>query len=93
MAYFTPRELPDNKYYIFGKDGGRNLANELNIPFLGEIPLVQGICEGGDSGNPLVLNEDDSAAWSFMTIAGNVAQQVAIRNATLQPTSKVENAV
>ena len=93
MAYFTPRELPDNKYYIFGKDGGRNLANELNIPFLGEIPLVQGICEGGDSGNPLVLNEDDSAAWSFMTIAGNVAQQVAIRNATLQPTRKVENAV
>lgn len=93
MAYFTPKELPDNKYYIFGKDGGRNLANELNIPFLGEIPLVQGICEGGDLGTPIVLQEDNPAAWSFMTIAGNVAQQVAIRNATLQPTKRVGNAV
>lgn len=93
MAYFTPRELPDNKYYIFGKDGGRNLAAELNIPFLGEIPLVQGICEGGDQGSPIVLQEENPAAWSFMTIAGNVAQQVAIRNATLQPTRRVESAV
>jgi len=86
MAYFTPEELPDNKYYIFGKEGCKKLAEELQVPFLGEIPLVQGIREGGDSGTPAVLNENHPAALPFLTVAGNVAQQVAIRNATLQPT-------
>lgn len=86
MAYFTPEELPDNKYYIFGKEGCRKLAGELGVPFLGEIPLVQGIREGGDNGTPFVVNEDHPAAWPFLTVAGNVAQQVAIRNATMQPT-------
>jgi ATP-binding protein involved in chromosome partitioning len=86
MAYFTPEELPDNKYYIFGKEGCKKLAEELQVPFLGEIPLVQGIREGGDTGTPAVLNEDHPAALPFLTVAGNVAQQVAIRNATLQPT-------
>lgn len=86
MAYFTPEELPENKYYIFGKEGCRKLAEELQVPFLGEIPLVQGIREGGDQGTPAVLNEDHPASLPFLTVAGNVAQQVAIRNATLQPT-------
>ncbi len=86
MAYFTAEELPDNKYYIFGKEGCKKLAEELQVPYLGEIPLVQGIREGGDTGTPAVLNEDHPAALPFLTVAGNVAQQVAIRNATLQPT-------
>lgn len=86
MAYFTPEELPENKYYIFGKEGCRKLAEELQVPFLGEIPLVQGIREGGDQGTPAVLHEDHPASLPFLTVAGNVAQQVAIRNATLQPT-------
>ncbi len=81
MAYFTPAELPSNKYYIFGKDGGKNLAEELHLPFLGQIPLVQSICEGGDSGIPIVTNEDSAEAIAFLAVAGNVAQQVAIRNA------------
>jgi ATP-binding protein involved in chromosome partitioning len=90
MAYFTPAELPENKYYIFGKGGGRLLAQELNVPFLGEIPLVQSIREGGDLGTPIVLDESNPAALSFLQVAGNAAQQVAIRNATKEPTRTVE---
>ncbi len=90
MAYFTPAELPENKYYIFGKDGGKKLADELGIPFLGQIPLVQSICEGGDSGNPIVNDENNPAAMAFLQLAGNVARQVAIRNATTPPTVPVE---
>ena len=81
MAYFTPKELPENKYFIFGKDGGKNLADELHIPFLGQIPLVQSICEGGDNGSPVVTDENSPEAIAFLKVAGNVAQQVAIRNA------------
>lgn len=81
MAYFTPRELPDNKYYLFGKDGCKKLATELNIPFLGELPLIQSICEGGDQGYPAILDEKGPAYLPLLTIAGNVAQQIAIRNA------------
>jgi ATP-binding protein involved in chromosome partitioning len=81
MAYFTPRELPDNKYYLFGKDGCKKLATELNIPFLGELPLIQSICEGGDQGYPAILDEQGPAYLPLLTIAGNVAQQIAIRNA------------
>lgn len=85
MAYFTPQELPDNKYYIFGRDGGKRLAAEYEVPFLGEIPLVQAIREGGDegkpagiySGNPIVQN-------AFDELATNVARQIAIRNATFE---------
>jgi ATP-binding protein involved in chromosome partitioning len=80
MAYFTPEELPDNKYYIFGKDGGRNLAEKYNVPFLGQIPLVQGIRESGDSGLPAVL-KPGPAAEAFKTLAETLARQVAIRNA------------
>ncbi len=80
MAYFTPAELPNNKYYIFGKDGAKNLANELNVPLLGQIPLVQSICEAGDAGRPAVMQGDTPQALAFMDLAQQVAQQVAIRN-------------
>lgn len=90
MAYFTPQELPENKYYIFGKGGCKRLAEELHIPFLGEIPLVQSICEGGDEGMPMVTNHDHPAALAFLTVAGNVAQQIAIRNAHQQAVNTLE---
>ena len=90
MAYFTPAELPENKYYIFGKDGCKNLASTLNIPFLGQIPLVQSICEGGDKGIPIVTDEKSVAGNAFLTLAGSVAQQIAIRNAAGIPTKTVE---
>lgn len=86
MSYFTPAELPNNKYYLFGKGGCRKLAEELNIPFLGEIPLIQSICDGGDQGIPAVMEMENPAALPFLTVAGNVAQQVAIRNAKHNPT-------
>jgi ATP-binding protein involved in chromosome partitioning len=81
MAYFTPEELPDNKYYIFGKDGGRELAKSFDVPFLGEIPIVQSITAGGDSGRPVALDAANPIAISFAEIAGRVAQQIAINNA------------
>ncbi len=81
MAYFTPAELPNNKYFIFGKDGAKNLADELKVPFLGQIPLVQSICEAGDAGRPAVLQENTPQALAFSELAGNLAQQVAIANA------------
>lgn len=81
MAYFTPAELPDNKYYIFGQGGARNLAEKLDIPFLGEIPLVQSIREAGDAGRPAVLQEGTPSALAFEQLAQNVAQQIAIKNA------------
>lgn len=81
MAYFTPAELPNNKYYVFGKDGAKKLAEKLSIPLLGEIPLVQSICESGDAGRPAVLQENTPQAIAFMEMAKNVAQQVSIANA------------
>jgi ATP-binding protein involved in chromosome partitioning len=81
MSYFTPAELPNNKYYIFGKNGGQELATEYNVPFLGEIPLVQGISEAGDNGEPVILQKDNLISAAFMELAQKVAQQVAIRNA------------
>ena len=90
MAYFTPEELPENKYFIFGKDGGKNLAEKLSIPLLGQIPLVQSIREGGDEGSPAALDENSPTGKAFMELAKSVAQQIAIRNATMQPTKKVE---
>jgi len=89
MSYFTPAELPDNKYYIFGKEGGKKLAEKHNIPLLGQIPLVEGIRESGDSGYPAVM-KDDVTAEAFINLAQNVAQQVAIRNAEVAKTKKVE---
>lgn len=81
MAYFTPGELPDNKYYIFGKDGGKLLAASFDVPFLGEIPIVQSITEAGDNGTPIALNKDSLLSVSFAALAGKVAQQIAINNA------------
>lgn len=92
MAWFTPEELPENKYYIFGKEGAKGLAEQLQIPLLGQIPLVQSVREAGDAGRPAVLQETTPIAKALMEMAKNVAQQVAIRNATIAPTQKVEMA-
>ncbi len=89
MAYFTPEELPENKYYIFGEGGGKDLAKEKGLPLLGEIPLVQNIRESGDSGHPAALKEG-ILADSFKALAENLASQVAIRNATKDKTQIVE---
>jgi ATP-binding protein involved in chromosome partitioning len=89
MAYFTPEELPDNKYFIFGKDGGKNLSEKYDVPFLGQIPLVQGIRESGDSGLPAVMKEGVTAD-AFKDLAEAMARQVAIRNASFEGTKKVE---
>jgi ATP-binding protein involved in chromosome partitioning len=89
MAYFTPAELPQNKYYIFGKDGGKNLSEKYDVPLLGQIPLVQSIRESGDSGLPAVLKEGPSAD-AFKMLAESLARQVAIRNANVGKTQKVE---
>lgn len=89
MAYFIPLELPENKYYIFGKDGGKNLAEKYKVPYLGQIPLVQAIRESGDSGLPAVM-KDGPTAEAFTSLAESLARQVAIRNATFANTRKVE---
>jgi ATP-binding protein involved in chromosome partitioning len=81
MSYFTPAELPDNKYYIFGKNGGKALAEQFDAPFLGEIPLVKSISDAGDIGKPVILEEDNILGPVFLQIAERVAQQVAILNA------------
>ncbi len=86
MSYFTPAELPDNKYYIFGKDGGKNLADEFDIPFLGQIPLVQSIREGGDIGVPLMISDDEITKKAFAEFAGNAARGIAMRNANMVAT-------
>lgn len=86
MAYFTPAELPENKYFIFGKDGGKHLAEEYEVPFLGQIPLVQSIREGGDDGMPAILNENSPSMVKavFDQIASNLARNIAIKNAQLK---------
>ena len=89
MSWFTPEELPDNKYYIFGKDGGRNLAEKNGVEVLGEIPIVQSIRESGDNGFPAVM-KDGKISDAFIKLAEKVAQQVAIRNASMEETKKVE---
>lgn len=86
MAYFTPAELPNNKYYIFGKDGAKELAEKLQIPLLGQIPLVQSIREAGDAGRPAVLQDNTPQAKAFIELSKALAQQVAIRNASAEPT-------
>jgi len=80
MSYFTPAELPENKYFIFGKEGGKKLAEESKVPFLGEIPLVQSICESGDSGKPVALSTDDNPiSRSFDDLAQNIIKQLNTR--------------
>lgn len=80
MSYFTPAELPDNKYYIFGQNGGKELAELYNAPFLGELPLVQSVSQAGDNGAPVVMQKEDAISNAFIDLAQKVAQQVAIRN-------------
>ena len=89
MAYFTPEELPENRYFIFGKEGGKQLAEKYDVPLLGQIPLVQGIRESGDSGLPVVL-KDGPAGDAFHSLAQALARQIAIRNANFAKTEKVE---
>ena len=89
MAYFSPAELPDNKYYLFGKDGGKKLAEKYQVPFLGEIPIVQSIRESGDSGYPAVLKTGPTQD-AYLKLAEEVARQIAIRNSSLDKTELVE---
>jgi ATP-binding protein involved in chromosome partitioning len=90
MAYFTPEELPENKYYIFGKEGAKNLAEDLEVPFLGEIPIVQSIREAGDVGRPAALQLDTPTEIAFKAIAKNVATEVVRRNKDLPPTEAIK---
>ncbi len=89
MAYFTPEELPDNKYYIFGKDGAKYLAEDINTKFLGEIPLVQSIREAGDVGHPVALQENTSLEKAFNDITKEMVSELLKRNANLPPTEVV----
>lgn len=90
MSYFTPKELPDSKYYIFGKEGGKNLASEFDIPFLGEIPLVQSIREGGDIGIPVMIGDDEISKKAFVDFSDNAIRGIAMRNAQV-PITEVSN--
>ncbi|MBA4153066.1 Mrp/NBP35 family ATP-binding protein [Flavobacterium sp.] len=90
MAYFTPEELPNNKYYIFGKEGARNLAEDLKVPLLGEIPLVQSIREAGDYGRPVALQTATPLETAFETIARNIVQEVVNRNENLPPSEAIK---
>ena len=89
MAYFTPEELPENKYYIFGKEGARNLATELDTPFLGEIPIIQSIRESGDVGRPAIMQDGTIASEAFGEMAKNVVSELVKRNTDLPPTEVV----
>lgn len=90
MAWFTPAELPDNKYYLFGKEGCKKLAEELNVPLLGQIPIVESICEGGDNGVPVACDPNSINGKAFADLAQMVIKQVEIRNSTMPETQKVE---
>jgi ATP-binding protein involved in chromosome partitioning len=89
MSWFTPAELPGNKYYIFGKEGGMKLAEKANVPLLGQIPLVQSICEGSDTGHPAAL-EDSVTGKAFMELAGELVSNVEKRNREQSPTIKLQ---
>jgi ATP-binding protein involved in chromosome partitioning len=86
MAWFTPAELPENKYYIFGKEGCKHLAAEMGVPLLGQIPVVQSICEGGDNGCPVALDDTTMTGLAFRNLAETVVRQVEVRNATQEAT-------
>ena len=90
MAYFTPEELPNNKYYIFGKEGAKNLAEDLKVSFLGEVPLVQSIREAGDVGRPAALQTGSPIEASFEEITRNVVQELVGRNKSLPPTEAIK---
>ncbi len=90
MAWFTPAELPENKYYIFGKEGCKQLAEELDVPLVGQIPIVQSICENGDKGTPVALDENSVTGRAFLQLAAAVVRQVDKRNVEMAPTQIVE---
>src|SRR5689334_7235529 len=92
MSYFIPAELPDHKYIIFGKEGGKRLAEEYDLPFLGQIPLVQSIREGGDKGVPIMLSYDEITKKAFEEFAGHVVRSISMRNANMS-TEKVAEVV
>lgn len=89
MAYFTPKELPDNKYYIFGKKGAKKLAESMELPFLGEIPIVQSIREASDYGRPAVLQEEELVSGIYMSLAKNMISSLVKRNENLPPSEAV----
>lgn len=90
MAYFTPAELPENKYYLFGKGGAQQMAEQFELPYLGELPLIQSIREGGDSGWPAVLDDQSPAREAFLALGAGLVRNVSIRNANGKPTSVVQ---
>ena len=90
MAYFTPAELPENKYYIFGQEGAKNLAEDLDVPFLGEVPIVQSIREAGDVGRPAALQTATPVENAFEDITRNVVQEVVDRNENLPATEVIK---
>ena len=90
MAFFTPSELPDNKYYIFGKEGAKHLAEDLEVPFLGEVPLVQSIREAGDAGRPAALQTATQIEEAFEVITRNVVEETVRRNENLPPTEAIK---
>ena len=90
MAYFVPEELPNHKYYIFGQEGARHLATDLEVPFLGEIPIVQSIREAGDFGRPAAMQSNTPLESSFREITQNVVQEVVKRNKNLPPTEAIK---
>lgn len=90
MAYFTPAELPNNKYYLFGKEGGRKLAEEYDLSFLGQIPLIQTIREGGDDGVPAMVGKDELTKEAFRNFTAQTVRNIAMRNANLPQTSLIE---
>jgi ATP-binding protein involved in chromosome partitioning len=92
MSYFTPAELPDNKYYIFGKNGGKKLAEEYDLPLLGQIPLVQNIREGGDTGIPVMMSGDEITKAAFITFAAQTVRSISMLNAHIE-TAKVAEVV
>lgn len=89
MAWFTPAELPNNRYYLFGKEGTKRLAEELNVPLLGQIPIVQSICENGDNGTPAALDDNSMVGQAFLELARNVVKQTEKRNVEMAPTEIV----
>lgn len=93
MAYFTPTELPDNKYYLFGKEGGKKLAEEYDLAFLGQIPLVQSIREGGDEGVPAMVGTDEISKQAFRNITAQAVRNIAIRNAGAPATQVIKTEV
>jgi len=90
MSYFTPPELPQNKYYLFGKGGGQKIAGEYELPLLGEIPIVEEIRAGGDSGKPAVLSDNPVIVTAFKNFAANCERFIAIRNSAIEPAKPLE---